>query len=139
MVFAQNIVFFDGVCNLCNGLVNTLITLDKRQNLVFAPLQGTTFQTLVQERPNVQTSEAAPLSTIIFRASNGAIFTESDAAIRIIAALGGVFKIALIFLIIPRFLRNAAYRLVARHRYAWFGKRESCRVPTPELLTRFLP
>ena len=142
----QNIVFFDGVCNLCNGAVNTLIDLDTRHNLLFAQLQGETYKQY-SSKPLQETSD---FSTIIFvqqgRESaklytklDTKCYTKSDAAIRIVACLGGAYWISLGLLIIPRFLRNTAYDFVARHRYRWFGKSETCRIPTPKLLARFLP
>ena len=130
----QNIIFFDGVCNLCNGVVNTLIDLDTRHNLLFAPLQGETYQ----QYSTATVQKTADFSTIIF-VQQGREYTKSDAAIRIIACLGGFYQVSLGLLIIPRFLRNAAYNLVARNRYRWFGARETCRIPTPELRARFLP
>jgi predicted DCC family thiol-disulfide oxidoreductase YuxK len=133
-VSAQNIIFFDGVCNFCNGVVNMLIDLDIGCNLVFAPLQGETYR----QYSSVTMLETDDFSTIIF-VQQGREYTKSDAAIRIIACLGGFYQMSLGLLIIPRFLRNAAYNLVASNRYRWFGKRDVCRIPTPELRARFLP
>lgn len=134
----QNIIFFDGVCNLCNAAINILIDLDTRHNLVFAPLQGETYK----QYSTMTLQKTADFSTIVFLQQEREVtkfYTKSDAAIRIIACLGGVYRISLGLLLMPRFLRDAAYNLVARHRYRWFGKSETCRLPTPELLMRFLP
>jgi predicted DCC family thiol-disulfide oxidoreductase YuxK len=135
----QNIIFFDGVCNLCNATVNMLIDLDTRQNLVFAPLQGETYHQYCLSTPTANnTPQTDSFSTIVFWQQERE-YVKSDAAIRIIACLGGFYRISLGLLCIPRFLRNILYDSIARNRYRWFGKSELCRIPTPELLARFLP
>jgi predicted DCC family thiol-disulfide oxidoreductase YuxK len=132
---AQNVVFFDGVCLLCNGIVQALIRLDTRQNLMFAPLQGTTYQKLYKHGNAPQHS----LDTIVFYTDEGQFFTESDAVLLIITALGGIFRIAQVFRVFPQAFRNALYRLIAQRRYRWFGKRETCMIPARDVLSRFLP
>jgi predicted DCC family thiol-disulfide oxidoreductase YuxK len=129
----KQIVFFDGVCNLCNGAVNWLIDHDSRNHLHFAPLQGETFHLL----KNSNTTLSDNLSTIVFW-SEGRFFTHSEAVLRTCAALGGVWRLALVGLIIPAFLRDIVYRFIARNRYRWFGKRNACRLPTPTLVAKFL-
>ena len=131
----EHIVFFDGVCNLCNTTVNWLIDHDPHQRLRFAPLQGITFDLLRKQHNHLLTND---LSTVILYI-NDRFITHSEAVLRIFISLGGFWRIAVIGLIIPSFLRDAVYRALARNRYRWFGKSESCRIPTPELARRFLP
>ncbi|MFY7997200.1 MAG: thiol-disulfide oxidoreductase DCC family protein [Candidatus Kapaibacteriota bacterium] len=131
----EQIVFFDGVCNLCNATVNWLIDHDPHQRLRFAPLQGITFDLLRKQHHHLPTND---LSTVILY-TNNRFTTHSKAALQTIAALGGFWRIAVIGLIVPAFIRDAVYRTLARNRYRWFGKSESCRIPTPELARRFLP
>ncbi len=132
VIETKQIVFFDGVCNLCNGALNWLIDHDPHNHLHFAPLQGETFRVL---KNNETLSD--DLSTIVFW-SEGRFFTHSEAVLRTCAALGGVWRLARVGLIIPAFLRDILYRFIARNRYRWFGKRDACRLPTPALTAKFL-
>lgn len=130
----KTIIFFDGVCNLCNGAVNWLIDHDPQQHLLFAPLQGTTFASI-----NENTAVPHDLSTIVLW-NKERLLTHSKAVLHILIELGGIWRLAArVGLIVPVFLRDALYGLVARNRYQWFGKQEQCRLPTPELAARFLP
>jgi predicted DCC family thiol-disulfide oxidoreductase YuxK len=133
----RNIVFFDGVCNLCNGVVQMLIRLDTRKTLVFAPLQGITFAQ--HHASGFMASTQNVLDSIIFYAADGRYYSESDAALRVIAALGGVYRLAMALFLIPRPIRNFLYRCIARNRYRLFGQRETCMIPSPDVLSRFLP
>jgi len=128
----EPIVFFDGVCNLCNGSVNFLIDRDREKRLRFAPLQGRTFQELRAGRPDLP-----QLGTIVLHDEKGLHF-KSTAVLRVLRALGGVWRLTGVLFVVPRFLRDVVYDFVARHRYGWFGKSDSCRIPTPELRARFL-
>ena len=126
------IVFFDGVCGLCNGFVDRLMRWDKRRVLRFATLQGST------AAATLPPAHTQALSTIVYF-DGVRMHTRSDAAIRIVLRLGGAWKLAGVFFVVPRFLRDAAYNLVARNRYQWFGKHASCRLPSPEERGLFLP
>lgn len=125
----SDIVFFDGVCNLCNAFVDFVIR--RNSDLKFSSLQG---QAAAKALPADLTRE---LPSVVFQ-SQGQIFTESTAALKILARLGGLWPILSVLLIFPKFLRDPVYRWVGRNRYAWFGKRETCRLPTPEERARFL-
>ncbi|MGE0763249.1 MAG: thiol-disulfide oxidoreductase DCC family protein [Bdellovibrionales bacterium] len=127
------VIFFDGVCNLCNGFVSTLISLDRHKKLRYASLQGATaVQQLGQQ-------EAQALGSIAVL-HQGKIYRESGAVLRIMKSLGTPYAIlAFVFGLVPNFMRNMAYRLVARHRYKWFGQKEFCRMPAPEEQDLFLP
>ena len=129
----ERLLFFDGVCNLCNGLVQFIIRHDKHDRFHFAPLQGSAGHRFLQaERLDPDT-----LDSLVYR-RKGKVLTRSTAALYVARDLGGFWSIAYAFILIPRFIRDAAYDLVARERYKWFGKRENCMVPTKELLERFL-
>ena len=124
--------FFDGVCNLCNGTVNFLIDRDRRSRLRFAPLQGSTFAALAAGHPELHGIDSFVLQ------EGDRVHVRSSAAVRILMALGGPWRLAGALLAIPRPLRDRVYDFVARRRYRWFGRRDSCRMPTPELRARFL-
>jgi len=126
------IVYFDGVCGLCNGFVDRLMRWDRKHVLRFAALQGTT---AAAELPRDHTEE---LSTIVYF-DGTRMHTRSDAALRIVMRLGGAWKLAAVLLLVPRFLRDGVYTWVARNRYQWFGEHESCRLPSPEERRWFLP
>jgi predicted DCC family thiol-disulfide oxidoreductase YuxK len=127
---AQKILFFDGVCVMCNGLVDFTLKHDKKARINFAPLQGSTAHALVPEYTE-------SLNTVVFIAGDK-IFTESDAIIRVFCELGGIFCLAKIFVLVPKFFRDPLYRFVAKNRYRWFGKHESCRLPSPSERKRLL-
>ena len=128
----SNIVFFDGVCGLCNHTVNFLMARDHASRLRFAPLQGTTAEQIVP--PDVREN----LNTFAF-AHKGRLHYRSTALSRILMKIGGVWYAAgLLLWLIPWPLRDLAYRIVSRLRYRLFGKSEACRLPTPEERARFL-
>ena len=127
------LVLFDGVCNLCNGSVQFIIRHDPRARFRFASLQSPVGEKMLGELG----IDRRVLDSIILVA-DGRWYSESAAALRIAQGLGGAWKLLGIFRLIPRPLRDAAYRLVARNHYRWFGKTEACWLPTPELKARFL-
>ncbi len=126
----MKIVFFDGVCNLCNAFVDWLIRRDKKHALHFASLQGLAAAEKVQ-------SFSRELNTVIYF-RNESIHQKSEAIIYIFFDLGGFGRIAFVFLLIPRFIRDSIYDLVAKYRYSLFGLRQTCRLPTPEEKNFFL-
>ncbi|MCI0751298.1 MAG: thiol-disulfide oxidoreductase DCC family protein [Flammeovirgaceae bacterium] len=129
----ENIIFFDGVCNLCNGAVQFIIKRDPKNKFRFASLQSDfAIRRLKDQGIDPQISE-----TIILL-QNGKIFTKSRAALEISKRLSGLWPLLYSFAIIPGFLRDSIYNLIARNRYRWFGKRDACMIPTPELKSRFL-
>ncbi len=127
-----NIVFFDGVCGLCNYFVDFIIRQDKHNRLLFAPLQGETAAKELSIKPG-QNFDTVVLS------KNGKLYFKSGAGIRIFYEAGGFWKIIIVLLIFPPFLRNFVYDIIANNRYNWFGKKESCRMPTKEERAKFLP
>lgn len=128
----QRIVYFDGVCNVCNAFIDFLIRHDRKRSLKYSPLQGET------AKGRIPVDLISNLSTIVLE-DGGVISTQSTAAIKTIASLGGVYSLMSVFLIVPKFLRDWVYRWIADHRYLWFGKRDTCRLPTPEERAQFLP
>ncbi len=125
------IVFFDGVCNLCNASVDFLIRHDKSGLLRYAPLQGNTARRLLSKQ-----FLELPDSVILY--DTGKIYSRSTAALRLVNYLPWPYKILKIGYVIPRFLRDPLYDLIAHNRYRWFGKKETCRLPTSEEKKFFL-
>jgi predicted DCC family thiol-disulfide oxidoreductase YuxK len=126
-------VLFDGVCNLCNGFVQFIIRNDKRERFHFGALQSAVAQQLLQG------SDLRPqeLDTVIYL-RKGKTLTRSTAALQILNELGGAWSLMAVFFVVPRFIRDAVYRFIGNNRYRWFGRQESCMLPTPELRARFL-
>ncbi|MDG0816349.1 thiol-disulfide oxidoreductase DCC family protein [Bdellovibrio svalbardensis] len=128
----RNVVFFDGICHLCNGFVDAIITRDTNHSYLFAPLQGSTAEEVLplQDRTN--------LDTVIYYES-GKLYYRSAAILKILTGLGGAYKLAAIAWIIPGPLRDILYKVVAKNRYSWFGQRDFCRLPTSEERSYLLP
>jgi predicted DCC family thiol-disulfide oxidoreductase YuxK len=129
----QPIMFFDGVCHLCNRSVDFLLRVDRAGRLRFAPIQGETARELL---PPMQEE---PERWAIFLADEAGLHEASDAVLRICSVLGAPWTLLGVFAIVPRAVRDAAYRFVARSRYRWFGRYETCRLPSAEEKARFLP
>ena len=127
----MNLIFFDGVCGLCNRFVNLLIEADKNNVLKFAPLQGKTAVELLSKEFIYE------LKTIVYY-RNYEIFTESDAVLEILKSIGGIWAIFYIFKWIPKFIRDYIYQWISLHRLQWFGRLDRCRMPTEEERARFL-
>lgn len=128
------VVLFDGVCNLCNSSVQFIIRKDKKKQFYFASLQGETGQALLKKF-NLSTNHFNSFVLV----ENDKIYTKSTAVLKLLKLLGGWWKLLYAFIIVPPFIRNALYSFIAVNRYRWFGKRESCMLPAPELKSRFLP
>lgn len=129
----ERIIVFDGVCHFCNGWVQFLLRHDRSARLYFAPMQGECGRQLLLE----QGMDASDPSTFLLL-RDGKIHTQSDAALRILADLGWPWRAAAMLRILPTTLRDAGYRILARNRYRWFGKRDACMVPSEEQRSRFL-
>jgi predicted DCC family thiol-disulfide oxidoreductase YuxK len=129
----HKIILFDGVCNLCNSSINFVISHDKKNCFKFAPLQEEIGQNLIREF-HIDPTKTDSIVLI----ENGRAYTKSTAALRIAKSLNGAYPLLYSFILLPAFLRNWIYDWVAKNRYRWFGKKESCRVPTPELKEKFL-
>ena len=130
------IIFFDGVCNLCNGFVNFVIDIDKKGKFRFASLQSPEASEYLSGFPDIVTGDNP--DSVVLLTPEGRVFTESEAVLNAAGVLGGGWSLLKVFKILPRSFRDSIYRWVARNRYRWFGKRDVCRMPTPELRERFL-
>jgi predicted DCC family thiol-disulfide oxidoreductase YuxK len=127
------VVLFDGVCNLCNGTVQFIIAHDPSAHFRFAALQSEASRRLLGE---TQMRGTLPDSVVLVE--DGCVYSRSTAALRIARRLSLPWPLLFALIVVPRPLRDMVYDLIARHRYAWFGKRDSCMMPTPELGARFL-
>ena len=126
------VILFDGVCNLCSGSVQFILKRDKEKKFLFASLQSAYGQKILQQFD-------LPVdnfnSFILYQ--DRKIFTKSTGALKMFEQLNG-WKWVKIFWAVPRFIRDGVYSLIANNRYKWFGKKEECWIPTPELKARFL-
>ncbi len=130
---SYKIVLFDGVCNFCNASVNFIMKRDKYDRFRFTALQSETGLEL-QKKFNIDPSD---LSSFILIEGNR-FYRKTTAALRVGKALGFPWNLGYVFIIIPPFIRNIAYNIIARYRYKWFGKKETCRVPAPEEKEKFI-
>jgi len=129
----KSIILFDGVCNLCNNAVNYIIKHDKKKYFLFASLQSDAAKEILLQF-NLKKNN---LNTIIL-IQNQKIYIKSTAVLHIAKQLNGVIKLVTIFFIIPKFLRDFIYHIVAKNRYKWFGRRNSCMIPSEKLKNRFI-
>ncbi|MEZ5426354.1 MAG: thiol-disulfide oxidoreductase DCC family protein [Pyrinomonadaceae bacterium] len=127
------IVLFDGVCNFCNDWVNFIIERDRKDHFKFAPLQSDTARRFLEEH-NVDPEETDSVVVI----ENEKAYTYSTAALRITRGLGGLWAVFYALIIVPKPIRDAVYKWIAGNRYKWFGKKEACMIPTPEVREKFL-
>ncbi|WP_034258196.1 thiol-disulfide oxidoreductase DCC family protein [Altibacter lentus] len=130
---SHKIILFDGVCNLCNSSVVFIIKRDKKDVFRFAALQSNVGMVLVNEH-DIDTSKT---DSIILIDGNKS-YEKSSAALRIAKELSGAYPLLYGFMIVPKFIRNRVYDYIAKNRYRWYGKKESCMIPTPELKSKFL-
>lgn len=127
------VLLFDGVCNFCHGAVRFIVARDPAGYFQFAPLQSEVGARLLDGCG----MPATALETMVLIDDDGC-HTASDAALRIAGRLSGVWPLLKALWIVPRPVRDRLYRFVVDHRYRWFGRRDTCGVPTPELRSRFL-
>ena len=126
-------ILFDGVCNLCNDSVISIIKHDKNDVFRFAALQSDVGRAIVTKY-DIDTSQTD--SIILINSDNYSV--KSTAALKIARQLSGGFPLLYAFMIIPNFIRNWVYDIIAKNRYKWFGKKETCMIPTAELKKKFL-
>ena len=129
----KKIILFDGVCNLCNGSVVFIIKRDKKDLFRFAAIQSDEGRELIKKH-KIDTSKVDSILLI----DGERYLSKSTAALKIARHLSGGYPLLYGFMILPRFFRNWVYDIIARNRYKWFGKKESCMIPTPELKAKFL-
>ncbi|WP_259014207.1 thiol-disulfide oxidoreductase DCC family protein [Emticicia fluvialis] len=128
------IILFDGVCNFCNATINFIIDRDASGVFKFAALQSEIGHGILKHHQI--DSQIEPNSVVLEK--EGKIYQKSDAALEIARHMDGLWKLLYVFKIVPGFMRDAIYDLVARNRYRLMGRSDSCRLPTPELRARFL-
>jgi len=129
----KRVVIFDGVCNFCNASVNFIMDRDNNKQLMFAANQSEAGRTILMDA-GMGDEEV----DTVFLYDEGKLYMRSEAVLRIARYLGGGWPLLYGFMIVPRFIRDGVYKWIARNRYKWFGKQESCRLPTPAERARFL-
>ncbi len=129
----DHLVIFDGICNLCNGSVQFLIKRDRKKKFSFTTYQSRAGQDTLKQHG----FPSANGSTVVY-VKNGVPYLKSKAVLEIIRDLGCCWNLLYILIIIPPFIRDFMYNFIAKKRYIIFGKRESCMVPTSEIMDRFL-
>ena len=129
----RRIIFFDGVCNLCNWSVMFIIKHDKRCIYSFASLQSE----FAKDQLKHVNGQDIKYDSVVYLEDN-LMFAQSDATLKIGVGFGGMWKLMGVFKIIPKQLRDGIYKIIAKNRYRWFGKRKECMVPSKELASRFL-
>ena len=130
----KKLILFDGVCNLCNSSVQYAIKHDKNNLFLFTALQSNIGQNII-EHYNIDTSK---IDSILLYTPEKGIHYKSTAALKVAWQLGFPINLLAIFLIVPNFIRNWVYDFIAKNRYKWYGKKEACMIPTPELKSKFL-
>ena len=128
------LIFFDGVCNLCNSSVQFVIKKDHNNHFLFAPLQSTIAQELISKY-NIDITKS---DSILLYIPEKGLYEKSTAVLKIASKLKFPWSILSIFLLVPKSIRNWVYDYIAKNRYRWFGKKEACMIPTKELKAKFL-
>ena len=127
------ILLFDGVCNFCDSSVNFIIDRNSQKNIKFASLQSESGQQLLNEfKLPTETFNSLVL------VQDGTYYTKSTAALKVARMLDGAWQFLFLLVIIPQFIRDFFYDIIANNRYKWFGKKDQCRLPTKEVRDRFL-
>ena len=137
-----NVVFFDGVCGLCNRFVDFVLSRDRREAIRFAPLQSQTANRLnLTKRFAMQSNSETPVfDTVVWLDGTGAMFVRSAAVVRVLWQLGGIWSLlGTLLWLIPQPLRDLGYRLISANRFRMFGRKETCRLPSVSERRRFLP
>ncbi|HQW84490.1 MAG TPA: thiol-disulfide oxidoreductase DCC family protein [Ferruginibacter sp.] len=127
------IILFDGVCNFCNNAVNFTIKRNKKGNIFFAAIQSDAGQNILQQY-HLPKDE---MQSFIF-IENEKVYKQSTAALRVCRHLTALWPLCYGFIIVPKFIRDSIYNWIAKNRYKWFGIRQECMIPTPEIKARFL-
>lgn len=129
----EHVIVFDGICNFCNAFVNFVMERDPQGVFKFGTLQSPPAQQILTQ---LHLSNRDFETFLLLE--NGNVFTKSTAALKILRCLPGVWPWLYAFIIIPRPLRDMVYSVIARHRYQWMGRSETCRVPSPKERSRFI-
>lgn len=127
----MNVIFFDGYCGLCNGFIDFMMKVDSKSQFKFSPLQSDF------AKANLRPEDISDLKSLVVL-TNGKATRKAEGVIIALSKLGGFWKLISIFRIFPASFLNIGYDFIARNRYNFFGKRDTCRLPTPEEKARFL-
>ena len=130
----KKIIHFDGVCNLCNSAVQYIIARDKKDVFRFVALQSE----LGQEICIYIGIDTKKVDSIILYEPGIAYYLKSEAALKIATEFNSIYSLLSLFKIFPQYSRDAIYDYIAKNRYKWYGKKENCMIPTPELKAKFL-
>ena len=130
----KQLILFDGVCNLCEASVQYVIKHDKNDVFRYTALESDVGQQILRKY-NIDRSK---MDSILLYSSENGISYKSTAALKIASKLGFPRNLMGIFLIVPAFIRNSVYDYIAKNRYQWYGKKDACMIPTPELKSKFL-
>lgn len=131
----KQLILFDGICNLCNSSIQYVIKRDKNDRFLFAPLQSDIGKFLIEEF-KIDTEKTD--SILLFNPEKHSLKHKSSAALHVARHLGFPSNLMSIFFIVPTFIRNWVYNYVAKNRYKWYGKKDACMIPTPELKSKFI-
>lgn len=127
----MNVIFFDGYCGLCNGFVDFMMKVDKKAIFKFSPLQSEF------AKQHVDPADISELKSVVILI-DGKTYRKAEGVLKAIAHLGGIWKSSSLIALLPNKILNVGYDLVAENRYSLFGKRETCRLPSPEERSRFI-
>jgi predicted DCC family thiol-disulfide oxidoreductase YuxK len=127
----MNVIFFDGYCGLCNGFIDFMMKVDKKGIFKFSPLQSEF------AKQHVDSSDIKELKSVVILIE-GKTYRKAEGVLKALSLLGGVWKSSLLLTALPNKILNVGYDLVAENRYSLFGKRETCRLPSPEERSRFI-
>ena len=127
------IIIYDGVCYLCNRGVHFILKHDRKKIFNFTPFQSSFAKNLLKEN-----NESENIGDTFILIHKGKLYNRADAALKITMLLGGKWKMLYPLYLFPKFIRNGIYNIIARNRYKWFGKADSCMMPTPEIQERFI-
>jgi predicted DCC family thiol-disulfide oxidoreductase YuxK len=130
----KKIVLFDGICNLCEASVQYIIKRDKKDLFRFVPIQSELGQNIIKHIGIINSS----IDSIVFYEPGKAYYLKAEAVLTIVISFGGIYSFWKLFLLIPKSILNTVYDYIARNRYAWYGKKDNCMIPTPEIMAKFL-
>ncbi len=130
-------LLFDGVCNLCSRTVQFIVDHERAPTIRFCSIQSEAGRALLEKHGRLDVVANADPDTMVF-VEDGRAYDRSTGALKIAKHLRAPWRFGSVALVLPRFLRDLGYRFIAKNRYRWFGKTDSCLVPTKALRARFL-
>lgn len=137
MTEKRPLILYDGVCGLCDHTIQTVLAIDRDKRMTFAALQGETAAAIRARHPRLEGEDSIVL--VLGTGADERVHVKADAALGILGEIGGLWRLALIFKLVPRGIRDGVYAWVARNRYKWFGKFDTCKIPDAAVRVRFLP